>query len=77
MHSKHVKRKNNRKITNPSRLDFVYIHPSLLGALARRCAEEGVDMARIDLNLAHAYKANPREDAYDALLSAWKNGKVR
>src|SRR5687768_2933884 len=34
----------------------------------RRCAREPVEMARIALNLAHAYKPNPREDADYALL---------
>jgi glycerol transport system ATP-binding protein len=34
----------------------------------RPCVREDIDMARIDLDLAHAYKANPQQDSDYALL---------
>ena len=35
---------------------------------SRPCVWEGIEMARIDLDLAHAYKANPQQDSDYALL---------
>ncbi len=35
---------------------------------SRQCVWEDIEMARIDLDLAHAYKANPQQDSDYALL---------